>query len=687
MACHWFFLWLAMGLALLAPGKASALPVLVAQPVSVNVTYSQNVATYTNVTFTVIATNTAGQNLAATSFQWRHNGAPFIGIPGIESPFGITNTVFSPTDNLHFYVSTLTLTSANAIPSEAGKYSVVVFDADGAVSTTNASLTFSGLPVAPATDSFAARGALSGQFLPYGGTLVATNIGGTKEPGEPDNGGIPGGASVWVKWVASFTGLATFDTSGSDFDTTIGIYTNSNPAASSVGNLGAVASDDDTGVYFGSLARFNAVFNQEYDICINGFYGATGQIMLKWANNTGGGVITATAQPHNVVVTNHANVTLTVDFGLTNNSTYNWSFNGVQLTQTANSSLTISNVTAANVGTYTVNSGRSALFSQPIQLQISDDGFTNSFAQAKFRLATDPNGGLQANVHFHPLATPVSGFSGTRIWNTYGAASEPGEPNHCDKAGGAPYWFSYQAPASGNLTVDANTPTFTNVLAVYTWPGGDFSSLVPVACASTNNGVGDETAVFAVNNGTTYYLVVDGLNAATGPVTLSYNLASPPAAPVILTQPQSQTVSPGVTATLTVGAIGNPPPAYQWRTNTVKFQGQTNASLTVTNFQSIKEGKYDVVVTNIAGSVTSSAAALYLNSPVRFNGFLFSTTGGFSATLLGMANTNYVIQATTNLAKTNWVAIATNSSPHGIIPVADTNPQNYSNRFYRAVSQ
>jgi hypothetical protein len=85
--------------------------------------------------------------------------------------------------------------------------------------------------------------------------------------------------------------------------------------------------------------------------------------------------------------------------------------------------------------------------------------------------------------------------------------------------------------------------------------------------------------------------------------------------------------------------------------------------------------------------VTSSAAALYLNSPLRFTGLAVSATGGFSGTLLGMANTNYVIQASTNLAKTNWLAIATNNSPYGIISLVDTNRQSYSNRFYRAVSQ
>ena len=235
--------------------------------------------------------------------------------------------------------------------------------------------------------------------------------------------------------------------------------------------------------------------------------------------------------------------------------------------------------------------------------------------------------------------------------------------------------------------MDANTPTFTNVLAVYTGPGDSFATLVPVGCASTNIGVGHETAVFPVVNGTNYWIVVDGLNGAVGQVTLSYNLTNVPVSPVITAQPQSQTVSPGGAATLTVAATGIPLPPYQWRTNTVNFSGQTASNLTVANFQSANQGNYDVIVTNIAGSVTSSVAALYLNSPTRFGNFGINPTGGFTAMLLGAANTNYVIQTSTNLAKTNWVSIATNNSPLGIISITDTNGQNYPGRFYRAMPQ
>jgi hypothetical protein len=106
--------------------------------------------------------------------------------------------------------------------------------------------------------------------------------------------------------------------------------------------------------------------------------------------------------------------------------------------------------------------------------------------------------------------------------------------------------------------------------------------------------------------------------------------------------------------------------------------------MTVTNFQLGKEGSYDIVASNSVGMATSTVAKLYLNTPLRFTNVTLTSTGSFYAALLGKATTNYIIQANTNLATTNWVSILTNNSPYGIISFVDTNYQSYSNRFFRA---
>jgi hypothetical protein len=57
-------------------------------------------------------------------------------------------------------------------------------------------------------------------------TFIAegTNAGATKEPGEPDHGGDPGGSSVWFTWIAPDSGVAQISTCGSDFDAVLAAY-------------------------------------------------------------------------------------------------------------------------------------------------------------------------------------------------------------------------------------------------------------------------------------------------------------------------------------------------------------------------------------------------------------------------------------------------------------------------------
>ena len=85
--------------------------------------------------------------------------------------------------------------------------------------------------------------------------------------------------------------------------------------------------------------------------------------------------------------------------------------------------------------------------------------------------------------------------------------------------------------------------------------------------------------------------------------------------PTIVTQPQSQTVNPGVNVTFSVTATGVAPLGYQWRFNTAAVSGATGSAYALTNVQLSNTGSYSVVVTNPMGSVTSAAALLALNVP------------------------------------------------------------------------
>src|SRR5262245_18037745 len=70
------------------------------------------------------------------------------------------------------------------------------------------------LAAPPMNDAFSAAQMIAGAS----GTVATNNLGATKQAGEPNHGGNPGGASVWFKWTAPQNGRFTFDT------TTDGVY-------------------------------------------------------------------------------------------------------------------------------------------------------------------------------------------------------------------------------------------------------------------------------------------------------------------------------------------------------------------------------------------------------------------------------------------------------------------------------
>ena len=86
--------------------------------------------------------------------------------------------------------------------------------------------------------------------------------------------------------------------------------------------------------------------------------------------------------------------------------------------------------------------------------------------------------------------------------------------------------------------------------------------------------------------------------------------------PVITTQPANQAVLEGAAATFTVAATGGLPLAYQWQDNGTNLTdsgnifGSMTTNLIVSNVSAADVGTYTVIVTNVAGAVTSSNALL-----------------------------------------------------------------------------
>jgi hypothetical protein len=82
--------------------------------------------------------------------------------------------------------------------------------------------------------------AAAAALLAATGSRDGTNVDAAEETNEPNHAGSTGGRSVWYRWVAPYSGTATFDTVGSGFDTAVAVY-----RGSSVATPALVAENDD----------------------------------------------------------------------------------------------------------------------------------------------------------------------------------------------------------------------------------------------------------------------------------------------------------------------------------------------------------------------------------------------------------------------------------------------------------
>ena len=116
------------------------------------------------------------------------------------------------------------------------------------------------------------------------------------------------------------------------------------------------------------------------------------------------------------------------------------------------------------------------------------------------------------------------------------------------------------------------------------------------------------------DNGVQFTVVVSNSvsNVTSNAATLTVNAA--PVAPSITTQPASQTITSGQTATFSVAASGTAPLSYQWNKNGTAVSGATSSSYTTPAETTLDNGaQFTVAVTNSAGSATSNAATLTIN--------------------------------------------------------------------------
>jgi hypothetical protein len=354
------------------------------------------------------------------------------------------------------------------------------------------------------------------------------------------------------------TGIATIGTTGSTFDTLLAVY-----QGSAVSNLFAVASDEDDGGFFASGLRFNAIRGIEYEIAVDGYYGAEGEFDFGWQEEDTSHLLPfISTQPASLTVAPDQSATFTVGAqrvcgqGHTNcpNAnefpdgqipliTYQWFLNGNAVTGEISASITITDVTSSAVGAYTVQVTQQdptharMIESQAASLQINLTGSAveNVLAFDKFEDAANGealqlgNGvaTLKAAKGLATAATSVvRGYTGTQVFNTAGSTTQTGEDPICNVIGGGSQWISFAPSESGFLFLDTAGSSYDTVMAVFVRSTTN-AGLSQIACnndSATN--VKTSSLIVPVQGGTTNFVVVDGVNGATGVLQLNYSMST-----------------------------------------------------------------------------------------------------------------------------------------------------------------
>ena len=161
----------------------------------------------------------------------------------------------------------------------------------------------------------------------------------------------------------------------------------------------------------------------------------------------------------------------------------------------------------------------------------------------------------------------------------------------------------------GNQSISAGATAAFSVLArgqpgpTYQWQKGGA------------NIAGATSATLTIANaqpadaGTYRVVVTNSFNSATSnSAALAVTVTT--TAPVVTTQPVSQTIAAGNPVTFTAAASGSPAPTFQWQKGGVDISGATNSSYTIASTTGIDAGSYTVVATNTAGTATSNPATL-----------------------------------------------------------------------------
>ncbi|HYF48537.1 MAG TPA: trypsin-like serine protease [Planctomycetota bacterium] len=349
----------------------------------------------------------------------------------------------------------------------------------------------------------------------------------SKETGEPNHAGDPGGASLWWRWTASNSGQVTVTTTGSDFDTLLAVY-----QGKSVDALTLVGSNNDDNAVVPtnktSTVLFNAVAGKTYRIAVDGVGGAEGTVRVTLSQQGSADLVVSSIESTPLFPYPGEEVTFIVT--VYNQGTVDASCN-VNFFPHRDTPPGLNDLSQFGDFSTIPAGGKDVLFFEVTAQEDIQNAkawvFVDSYLRSS-EVAESNEGNNTLSYDWQidkslvndafAAATELQPVDPLAVGTNANATKEPGEPNHAGKPGGRSIWFKWKAPASGFTSVSTSGSNFDTLLAVYT--GSSVSTLTEVGSNDDKDGDLASSLDFEAVAGRTYYIAVDGVNRAFGRVLL-----------------------------------------------------------------------------------------------------------------------------------------------------------------------
>jgi hypothetical protein len=505
----------------------------------------------------------------------------------------------------------------------------------------------------------------------------------TKETGEPLHAGNVGGKSAWWTFTPPQDGVLLLSTTNSTFDTLLAVYT-----GSSVSQLTEVMSNDDAfeGSRF-SKVQFGVSTSQVYRIAVDGFggdsgvvfltheFGATNLVSLTVSNTVGGvvtpgsglfpvnttisltaipntgydfvgweGSITSTANPLSLMIT--SNTTLIAHFGVRSVSD---DFSSGDLSK-------LSWQTPTNGGWF--------VETVPNIVAAAAPGSSNSIVVRELPSDYRPNARLIVRLN----VTPAAGVGAYFVDEVPPQTFIPSTLSHRGTINGStrklrwgPFFDGQPRTLSYELTPPANAAGIVSFEGSGTFDG----VVVPTSGAR-------QTVLYAARSGriqggqTTILTLVTNTPAGSGSFDLRVSSE--------LNWDYLEFYLNDVLVQRWSGEQG-------WSTYQFVTPAGTNRMEWRYTKDAINDAGLDAAfITNVN---LPTEAPVGPAAPAELSIVQDGTI--FQIRLVGQVNQQYILEASPNFLQ--WQAISTNTATDGIIFFVDPDAPNYTNRFYRALSQ